>query len=76
MSFIWSHHAPIDEVIDALEDGSWKRKVARFEFDLPLDAMPEMMEQLARVAQRAEAAAVEVVQKPGGKEEEGAPPKS
>lgn len=76
VSFIWAHHAPVDEVIDALEDGTWKRKVSRFEFDLPLDAMPEMMAQLVRVAQRAEAAAVEVVKKPGATEDKDAPPKS
>lgn len=74
--FAWLQSAPLRHVLSAVRSGSWKEEVAEFEFSLSVDMMPTLIAEISRIATLAASAAVEVVPKPGSRDDRDAPPKS
>ncbi len=74
MAFAWAHSAPRGEVLDAIEDGTWPRKVKEFEFDLEIAALPDFIRAITYISKRASAAAVQISPRPGVKGDTEQPP--
>ena len=77
-ALLWFQSQPLDDVLDALEDGTAARKIKRFAWDLPLDMLDAFKRTMAKTGEQAAAAAVEVVPKPSpaGSKAEESPPNS
>lgn len=77
VAFAWLQSAPLDDVIDHLDAQTWERAVKRYGLELPVTVLTELSRKITASAVRVNAAAVEVVPKPGAKDEErDAPPNS
>lgn len=74
VAFAWVQSAPLTEVLAALRNGTAHEKIAEFEFQLDVAALPELITEIQRISELAAAAAVEVAPKPGRSGEEDAPP--
>lgn len=74
VAFAWVQSAPLSEVLGALRTGTANEKIAEFEFQMDVAALPQLIIEIQRISELAAAAAVEVAPKPGASGEEGAPP--
>jgi len=75
VAFAWAQSAPLPEVLKALRSGTARDRAAEFEFQMSLEDLPLMVEEIQRISDMATAAAVEVVPKPGAADGD-APPNS
>ena len=73
IAFAWIQSAPLSEVLEAVRNGRMQERVDEFAFSLSIDMLPALMAEVSRISRLAAAAAVEVMPKPGDREE-GAPP--
>lgn len=60
MAIAWMQSADEDEVLDAIEGGTWKRAVRKFENRVSLESLPRFMDEITKTLTRAGKAAVEV----------------
>jgi hypothetical protein len=74
VAFAWVQSAPLSEVLSALRTGNAIERIAEFEFQLDVAALPELITEIQRISELAAAAAVEVAPKPGRSGEDDAPP--
>jgi hypothetical protein len=74
VAFAWVQSAPLTEVLAALRTGTGNERIAEFEFQLDVAALPELITEIQRISELAAAAAVEVAPKPGHSREDDAPP--
>ena len=74
IAFAWIQSAPLPEVLEAVRSRKVQERLDEFAFSLSIDMLPGLMVEVARISKLAAAAAVEVMPKPGDRDEEGAPP--
>ena len=74
VAFAWVQSATLTEVLAALRTGTANERIAEFEFQLDVAALPELITEIQRISELAAAAAVEVAPKPGRSGEDDAPP--
>ena len=65
VAFVWLQSAPLSVVLKSLRLGDWQDRVDEFQFELPLDATPQIIAEINRIAKTVEAVAVEVQPRPG-----------
>ena len=65
VGFVWLQSAPLSVVLKSLRVGDWQDRVDEFQFELPLDATPQIIAEINRIAKAVEAVAVEVQPRPG-----------
>ena len=75
-AFSWLQAAPLNEVLAAVRGKNWQPLVEEFAFNLEFSGQASILAEVERIAELAEAAAVDVAKKPGESQEKGAPPKS
>lgn len=72
-TFFWMQSQPVNEVLGAVRNGTWKERAEEFEFDLPIHAMKDLMSEINRISRMAQDAAVDVAPKDDGDSDKGAP---
>jgi hypothetical protein len=65
IAFVWLQSAPLPAVLKSLRQGDWQDRVDEFQFELSLDATPQIIAEINRIAKSVEAVAVEVQPRPG-----------
>lgn len=65
--FFWMQSQPVNEVLGAVRNGTWKDRVEEFGFDLPIHVMKDLMAEMNRISKMAQEAAVDI--SPKGDEE-------
>jgi hypothetical protein len=73
MAIAWMQCSDEDEVLDAIEAGTWKRAVRKFQNRIALDELPDFLKEITKTLTRASKAAVETQpreQKSGSKEDQ------
>lgn len=60
MGFFWMQSTEIDDVLDAVDDGTFQRKIDRFAMTVPIHHIDEMMKEVERVSKLAASAAVKI----------------
>jgi hypothetical protein len=66
-AYVWSHHEDIDVVLSALEtktDEELDRLIFRYQFNIPLEAVPKVTSIITTASDRVLAAQVEILDKP------------
>jgi hypothetical protein len=74
IAFAWIQSAPLPEVLEAVRTRKVQERLDEFAFLLSIDMLPALMVEVSRISKLAAAAAVEVMPKPGDRDEEGSPP--
>jgi hypothetical protein len=74
IAFAWIQSAPLPEVLEAVRTRKVQERLDEFAFLLSIDMLPALMVEVSRISKLAAAAAIEVMPKPGDRDEEGAPP--
>ena len=74
IAFAWIQSAPLPEVLEAVRSRKVQERLDEFAFSLSIDMLPGLMTEVSRISKLAAAAAVEVMPKPGDRDEEGSPP--
>jgi hypothetical protein len=74
IAFAWIQSAPLPEVLEAVRTRKVQERLDEFAFLLSIDMLPALMVEVSRISKLAAAAAVEVMPKPGDRDEEGTPP--
>ncbi|MCB1210032.1 MAG: hypothetical protein KDK97_11925 [Verrucomicrobiales bacterium] len=74
VAFAWVQSAPLSEVLEAVRTGKVQERLDAFAFSLSIGMLPALMAEVSRISRLAAAAAVEVMPKPGDRDDEGAPP--
>ena len=74
IAFAWIQSAPLPEVMEAVRTRKVQERLDEFAFSLSIDMLPALMAEVSRISKLAAAAAVEVMPKPGDRDEEGSPP--
>lgn len=72
-AFFWMQSQPVNEVLGAVRNGSWRDRVEEFGFDLPLHVMHDLMAEMNRINKMAAEAAVDVVPRDDSDADSGAP---
>lgn len=70
--FFWMQSQPVNEVLGAVRNNTWKERAEDFGFDLPIHIMRDLMSEVNRISSMAQEAAVDVLPK-GDDGEESAP---
>ncbi len=74
IAFAWIQSAPLPQVLEAVRTRKVQERLDEFAFSLSIEMLPALMAEVSRISKLAAAAAVEVMPKPGDRDEEGAPP--
>lgn len=72
-TFFWMQSNPVKEVLASVRDESWKEKVEDFSHQIPMHEMGKLMDEITRISNLAQEAAVDVIPKDSDAAEEGEP---
>lgn len=76
-AFAWMQSQPLKDVLAAVRENRWREAVEVFSFSLSAETISALTSEITRISAQSNAAAVEVVKKPGeASDEKDAPPNS
>jgi len=76
-AFAWMQSQPLKDVLAAVRENRWREAVEVFSFSLSAETIGSLTSEITRISGQSNAAAVEVVKKPGeASDEKDAPPNS